>query len=220
MTSRNNNDLLSEQFLSLSEEEKALIMGTLLGDAHLQKRGNSYRLKITHGSDQYSYVTWKHTKLKRFCTTTQAPKLDTDQKGYQTVTFYTSSGKWLTEIYNLFYLKKDDESRPSKSITQKLIDSLPMHPMVLAVWFMDDGSVRDDCYAGKLATQGFTKEESQLLCEYLKKWGIEGKVVAHSVSKNQYYISLPASTFGKFVSEIRAIVNEIGTPPVLKCLIN
>jgi hypothetical protein len=209
MASRNNNDLLSQEFLPLSEEEKALIMGTLLGDAHLQKRGNSFRLKITHGINQKSYVYWKHKKLERLCLTTQAPKVETDKKGFQFVTFYTSSGKWLTEMYNLFYIKKDENSRPVKTITKKLIDSLPMHPMVLAVLFMDDGSVRNDCFSGKIATQGFTKEESHLLCEYLKKWGIEGKVVAHKVSKNQYYISLPRLTFNMLVSAIRPIVQEI-----------
>ena len=209
MTITNNNDELSRNLLELTIEERALIMGTLLGDAHLQKRGGSYRLKVTHGIKQKEYVKWKHSKLIRFCTTTQGPAVKVDNKGFETVTFYTSSGMWLKDIHELFY--KSVNGRSVKTITQELINNLPMHPMVLASFFMDDGSVRNDCYAGKLATQGFTKEESKLFCQYLNKWGIQGNVVAHSVSKNQYYIGLPVSTFGKLVQTIESIVKEIPT---------
>lgn len=37
---------------------------------------------------------------------------------------------------------------------KRLID-----PTTLAVWFMDDGTKRTDCNAGRIATQGFTKKE-------------------------------------------------------------
>lgn len=193
---------------NLTDIEKALIMGTLLGNAHIQKRGNSYRLKIEHGINQKSYVLWKYAKLQRFCTTTQPPVIKTDTKGFSTVIFYTTSGKWLEEIYSLFY-KERENGRFVKIITNELIDKLPMIPMLLAVFFMDDGSVRNDCYAGKLATQVFSKNENHLLCSYFTKWNIECQVVAHKKSKNQYYISIPAKSFGKLVKEIEPIVKEI-----------
>jgi len=197
----------------LLNEEKALIMGTLLGDAHIQKRGNSYRLKIAHGIDQRSYVLWKYAKLERFCKTTRPPEIKTDKNGFQTVVFYTISGKWLEEIFHLFYKntgqERDGKVRFRKTITPELIENLPMIPQLLAVFFMDDGSVRSDCYAGKLATQGFSKDENHLLCSYLKKWGIECQVVAHKKSQNQYYISIPSKSFGNLVKEVEPIVKEI-----------
>jgi len=192
----------------MTDVEKALIMGTLLGDAHIQKRGNSYRLKIEHGIDQASYVCWKHAKLQRFCQTTQKPKTVKSKKGYETVVFYTTSGTWLEEIYGLFY-KETEKNKFVKTITPELIENLLMSPILLATFFMDDGSVRNDCYAGKLATQGFSKEENALLCSYLSKWGIECEVVYHIKSKNQYYISIPAKTFDNLVKEIEPIMNEI-----------
>jgi hypothetical protein len=195
--------------LEMTEIEKALIMGTLLGDAHIQKRQNSYRLKIEHAINQKAYVLWKHKMLERFCTTTQPPKIVTSKKGFSTVVFYTTSGQWLKEIYHLFY--KEKNGRYVKTITPELIENLPLSSMLVAVFFMDDGSVRNDCYAGKLATQGFSLEENHLLCSYLKKWNssVECVVVAHKVSKGQYYISIPAKSFGKFVKEIEPIVLSI-----------
>nr|ALO21702.1 putative LAGLIDADG homing endonuclease [Stephanosphaera pluvialis] len=203
----------------LTTEELSVIVGALLGDAHLQKRNGSYRLKITQAATQREYLTWKYRKLQRLCTTTQAPTSAVDRKGNESVTFYTSSGLWLAPIHSLYY--ELAESKYVKKITQALIDSLPMDPMVLAIWFMDDGSIRNDCYAGKLATQGFTREESELLCQYLNKWGIVGNVVYHTVSSGQYYISIPASSFGRLIEIIepldgrgrpsRPIVREIPT---------
>lgn len=192
----------------LSEIENALIMGTLLGDAHIQKRGESYRLKIAHGIKQQSYLMWKYAKLSRLCSTTQPPTIKTDKKGYQTVEFYTTSGKWLKEIFDLFY-KKTELNRYRKTITPELIATLPKDPLLLAVFFMDDGSVRDDCYAGKLATQGFSEEENHLLASYFKQWNIECKVVAHKKSKHQYYLSIPAKSFGALLQEIEETVKEI-----------
>lgn len=191
----------------LTEDERALIMGTLLGDAHLQKRKNSYRLKIAHGVNQKEYVFWKHKKLKNVCKTTRPPKTVTSNKGFTTVYFYTSSGLWLEEFHRLFYKKKGN--RYVKTITPELIESLPMNPLVLAMFFMDDGSVRNDCKAGKLATQCFSKTENLLLCSYFQKWNIECNVVFHLERKNQYYITIPAATFGNLVAVIAPIVREI-----------
>jgi hypothetical protein len=198
--------------MNLQENEKALIMGTLLGDAHLQKRKNSYRLKIEHSIAQREYVLWKYKELARLCQTTQPPKEVTSKRGHTTVVFYTSSGSYLEEIYSLFYKPVPGAESPSdrfnKMITPELIAALPLNPLVLVAWFLDDGSIRDDAYSGKIATQGFTKNESLLLKDYLQQWGIDSQVVAHSVANNQYYISLPARTFSKLIDEIEPIVSS------------
>lgn len=194
-------------------------MGKLLGDAHLQKRGNSFRLKIEHGIEQKNYVLWTYKKLRRCCQTTQPPKPVTSKKGDQpkgtvniTIVFYTSSGVWLKKYHDLFYkqILVNGKIKYVKKITEELIKNLPMHPMVLAAWYMDDGNLRDDCFSGKLATQGFeTKEEHELLCKYLAKWNIIGKVNKHTTASQQYYINLPVETFHLLVNEIEQYVEEI-----------
>lgn len=202
--------------MNFINQEKCLIMGTLLGDAHMQKRGNSYRLKIAHCIEHKAYVLWKYEKLKRLCPTTKAPKIVMDNKGNKTVEFYTSSSIMYKEIYNLFYKQiptpsnnPNNKGRFVKCITPELIQNLPVDALLLATFFMDDGSVRNDCYAGKLATQGFTKAESHLLAQYLKKYDIGSQVVVHSKNKKQYYLTIPAKSFGVLVKHIEPIVNEI-----------
>lgn len=97
-----------------------------------------------------------------------------------------------------------------KTITPELIDKLPMSPYVLVTLFLDDGSIRNDCYAGKLATQGFTEPEQQLLRLYFLKWGIDCKVNLHLEVKNQYYLTIPATSFSRLIEIIEPIIiNEI-----------
>jgi hypothetical protein len=237
----------------LSVIERAILMGSLLGDGTLQKRGkDSYRYRVSQCLAQKAYVEWKYKKLQRLCKTTQPPKEVTDKKGFVTVEFYTSSGLYLKELFELhykqvttaFYLahlapasskKVTVTALPSllgqgqtispnisprvkgnggavhfiKTITPELIDKLPMDPTVLAVLFMEDGSIRNDCYSGKIATQCFSLEEQHLLCDYFTKWDIDCNIVKHTKKRGQYYLSIPTKSFPKLVTIIEPIVRQI-----------
>jgi hypothetical protein len=74
MAKRNNNNQLSKEISEiLTIEQDAILKGGLLGDSTLQKRGNSYRLRIAQNSQQLDYVEWKYAKLQSLCGTTQKP---------------------------------------------------------------------------------------------------------------------------------------------------
>lgn len=203
---------MNQRIEKLTENEEALIMGTLLGDAHIQRRGRSYRLKIAHGIDQSEYVEWKFTNLQRLCNPGVIPVQSLMQNKYGVVHFYLRSGLYLEPYHKLFYTEKErnkGEFRPTKVITRDLINHLPMNPITLATFFMDDGSVRNDCAGAKLATQCYSLEENHLLNEYLGKWGVHCQVVAHIKSKNQYYLSIPAESFRILREHIDPIVKEV-----------
>jgi len=171
----------------------------------------SFRYRVSHGIAQKQYVLWKHNKLSRLCQTTQPPKEVKDKKGIVSVEFYTSSGAYLQELFNLFYRPSPlDGEKFLKTITPELIDKLPLDPILLAVLFMDDGSVRNDCYAGKLATQCYSLLEQNLLKDYLKeKWKIETNIVRHTQKSGQYYLSIPKKGFSCLIELIEPIVKEI-----------
>lgn len=214
----------------LSDRERAVLIGCLLGDGTLQKRGtSSFRYRVSQSIKQEEYVNWKYQQLKRLCATTQPPRKVEDNKGLVTVEFYTSSGPYLQKLYELFYREtlvqnKMNRNGPGqeatdydyvptkfiKKITPELIENLPLDPVFLAVWFMDDGSVRNDCYAGNIATQCFSLEEHHLLQNYFRKtWGIECNISRHSQKSGQYYLYLPSKSFTKFVQLIESTVREI-----------
>nr|YP_009367458.1 putative LAGLIDADG homing endonuclease [Sarcinofilum mucosum]YP_009367481.1 putative LAGLIDADG homing endonuclease [Sarcinofilum mucosum]ARK14449.1 putative LAGLIDADG homing endonuclease [Sarcinofilum mucosum]ARK14451.1 putative LAGLIDADG homing endonuclease [Sarcinofilum mucosum] len=216
--------------LILSKEEEAVFLGNLLGDGHIQKRGNSYRTKIQHSIHQKEYVLWKYEKLKRLCDKNHLPKAVTTKNSTQeNFLFYLNSGLYLEKYHSLFYkpyfwkagapdIVQNTPSSPQnkiryqKVITQALIEALPRDPLLLAVWFLDDGSCRQDVFSGRIATQSFTLEEQHLLQDYLKQgFGINTQLVLHNRIKRQYYISIPSSKnqFANFVDLIKPVVEKI-----------
>nr|YP_009367550.1 putative LAGLIDADG homing endonuclease [Pseudoneochloris marina]ARK14538.1 putative LAGLIDADG homing endonuclease [Pseudoneochloris marina] len=212
--------------LLLTQFEEAVFLGHLLGDGHIQKRGQSFRSKISHSIKQKEYVEWKYEKLKRLCDQNHPPKLVINKKANeQNYFFYLQSGKYLKKYHDLFYQpylwtsSVEDKTanvvqkiKYRKTITPALIEALPSDPLLLAVWFLDDGSSRKDVFSGKLATQGFSKEEQFLLQMYLlKNFGIKTQLVLNSRQKKQYYLSIPSkgSHFSNFVKLISPFVNQI-----------
>jgi hypothetical protein len=214
----NNNDKLSKQLLPLTETEESVLLGTLLGDGHLQKKGpTSSRLKIGHSIKQQGYVMWKYNKLKRLCQTVKPPEI-TDGENPE-IGFYTSGGKYLDGYHKLLYKPVEEKTKDNKikiryvkTITQELIDRLPVNPIVLAVLYMDDGSPRTDSYAARISTQAFSLEENNLLVQYFEKCGISGvKVVYHDKAREIYCLYIPATNnvFANFISYIEPIVREV-----------
>lgn len=47
----------------LSARQRAIIIGTMLGDGCLEKNGIHFRLKVDHGPAQQQYVSWKFDQL-------------------------------------------------------------------------------------------------------------------------------------------------------------
>lgn len=212
--------------LQVTKQEEAILLGNFLGDGHIQKRGNSYRTKIQHGLKQQDYVYWKFNKLKRLCFDSTFPKEKKTNQDIMYLFFFLKSGDYLKNYHKLFYKEYvwnpsnkerslhnvKEKIRYKKTITTELIDFLPKDPLLLAVWFMDDGHLRTDSFSGKLGTYAFSKEEHHLLQDYIDSaFNIKTNIVLASRLKNQYYLSIPKKkgNFSSFVDLIKPTIQEI-----------
>lgn len=203
-----------------TEEQQAIIAGKLMADATLQKRSSgNCRIKIEQSVNQRPYVLWLHEKLASFCVDIAPPQVQERKLG--NVFYFWTGGtfKALNEWHRLFYqpvntIGKNGETKVQyvKTITPELLAALPTHPLFLTCLFLDDGSVRNDAYSGKLAMHNFSKAEQLLFKDYLlETYGLEVNVVRHTVKSGQYYISIPASTFPKLVAIIEPWVRQVPT---------
>lgn len=195
----------------LTPVEKAMMFGTLLGDGHMRENAGRVRLKIEHATRYSGFVKWKYQKLKRLCPTTSPPYRATDAK---TFLFSTSETPKYCFVHRLFYKAKWDSKKNKvryvKMITQELLDSLPVDPLLLAVWFMDDATARNDAYSGKLYTMGFGPDGTQLLRDYIQDaYGLDTNVIWNNRAKNQKCLSITAKVFPKFIDLIRPHVLEV-----------
>lgn len=213
----------------LTPEELSILCGMALGDATIVKRSdaaNSYRYRVAHGPNQLEYTRWLYEKLKRLSNPIhEYPAGSTNPTSYF---FYLKADPWIGEIFHKFYKpvtasqneeqldtsvisdKEPALQKYRKSITQDLIDWLPVDPLLLAVWYMDDGTSRDDCFAGRLCTQGFYEPgELELLLKYLAKYKIQGNIAQHTVESGQRSISIGAEQFGFLVTKTYPYFKEV-----------
>ena len=144
----------------ISKKEEAIIIGSLLGDGYLDKnRYGSTALEIKQKASHRDYIFWLHQELKNICG--REPYQRKDNFQWRLLTRY---GKELNVYYDLFYENK-------KKVIKQEIKYLLKHPLSLAVWYMDDGTLdfrSDGHYAYRFATYCFSKEEIKILVEVLE----------------------------------------------------
>lgn len=164
--------------LEHSEEVISMIVGSVLGDSHLEKRknGRGTRLKLEQCGKNVEYLMWFHNKLasEGYCRK-EKPKLKKRiREGgvyyhYQINSYTFESLNWL---YELFY--KEEEGRMRKVVFKGIERYLT--PEALAVWFQEDGSRTKETV--RIATNNLKEEEIRYLCEVLKeKYGIIASVM-------------------------------------------
>lgn len=177
--------------IDLSRTERSILVGTLLGDGHLELNGKDYRLQILHSYKQREYVLWKYQNLQRLAL--KAPVLlgMIDHRFHKTnlgFRFQTRNDKIFNALHQLFY-------RGKRKIVPTAIGDMLDAP-ALAVWYMDDGGRRKDCRGMFLNTLSFTDEEQATLQKVLKKrWKIETRL--HWV-QDGYRIYIPMKMSAKF----------------------
>lgn len=147
--------------LVLTRRQQEIIVGTLLGDGHLetQDRGRTYRLKIEHCDAQTEYLLWLYQEFKSWIPSEPYTKMKSERV-YVGVRTY--SHKALASFGKIFY-------REGKKIIPRAIEKL-LTPLSLAIWFMDDGSlksVRHRTYV--IHTLGYKRDELEELQKILLK---------------------------------------------------
>jgi hypothetical protein len=181
----------------------SIIIGSLLGDGHLEKRkqGVGTRVKFEQLSDNVEYLMWFHSYLsKRGYCNTNKPKLKIRIRKNKTIYYHYSINSFtfssLNWLHDMFY--KEIKGKYVKFIPENIEQILT--PISLALWFMDDGSKLGK--GAKIATNCFTKSELLRLCQILKnKFNITVTVNSGGINKGQtLYISASSmATFSKII---------------------
>jgi len=128
--------------IKISQRQKQILYGTVLGDGYLQKTGKeNARLRLEHGQKQKEYLFWKVNQFKKLFQGKPVylerihPKT---KKKYGYWRYQSQSTPYLGKLRKTFY------PQDKKKIPEDIINYLS--PQTLAVWYMDDGyfSQRDN----------------------------------------------------------------------------
>lgn len=193
--------------IGMTEEQVNAIMGSLLGDASLRKSGEKTQaIRWNHGQVQEDYVIHKYEVLQEFAT---RPPFVTENPGYGDF-WIVLTLKALPIFYSMYTLLRPQGSE-RKTVTVEYLNEIT-HPIALAWWFMDDGSRDKNNNCGSISTNGFSEEEVNLLCLWLRaRWGVDAKpmMVKHSSTRNiGYVIRLNRDAFLALMNLISPFVPE------------
>ena len=173
---------------SLTNIERSIIIGSVLGDGYMRiipGRNNAF-LEINHSLKAKEYVDYKYQSLKRLVES--SPKERTMNEGRSAYRFFTKQHIDITHIYEEFY-------KNGKKVIPKY---LKLNPLIMAIWYMDDGSKsRDrDIY---LNTQQFSLNNQKRLLYLLREMGVKARL---NKDKKYYRIRLLKESVGDFMKII------------------
>ena len=193
---RNNKIEEYKKSLKLTNQQREIVIGLLLGDGHLEtwNGGKTYRLKIEHAIKQKEYTEWLYSIFQEWVRTPPQEKKKLNPSGNTTknIWFQTYSHSSLRFYAQQFYCKG------IKRVPDRIDKWLK--PLSMAVWFMDDGSYKSkDHRALIINTQGFIKDDIILLQKVMMSYNIETQI-RKQVDGLQILITEPsASRFAEIV---------------------
>ena len=155
-----------------------------------QNNGKTYRLKVEQSANKSEYVNWLCKNFENFVL--NKPKIkEKTRNGVVTknIWFTTLSHGNFRFYAQQFYVN-------GKKVIPRIIGKL-ITPLSVAVWFMDDGSIKSKFHKAKIInTQCFTKKEVLSLIKILKaKFEINAKL---REQKDGYQIYILSESLDKF----------------------
>lgn len=195
LTSKGPNPLKNEykKTLKLSNIQRNILVGTLLGDAYLEPRGKApnYRYIFSQKKAQQVYVEHIYNHFEAWCSKGPAiSKTGVNKDGEITESYYfkTCTHSSLTFYANQFY------NLDGKKIVPKLLHKW-LTPMALAYWFMDDGSISRNL-GYNLNTQNFSLYEQEILADALgRKYNLEVNIHKDRSNYRLYITSKSKDSF-------------------------
>ena len=158
-----------------TDDQYALLYGTMLGDGYAHKNEDSIR--IEHSYSQINYIKWKHSVLSGLLSRTYDHRRERNsksslvQKPFRSTSLTLSYPYLCKEIRQLCY-----SSEGRKTVTKEWLDKLT--PLSIAVLIADDGCIYWSNTGRKcglnLFMYSFTQEENEMLAARIKELtGIE-----------------------------------------------
>lgn len=190
---------IRSRILWVDDWEYQVLLGSILGDASIRNCGNSTNsafFEEIHSISQEKYLLWKREyALSKF-------NVKVKYEGENNrIRLWTEVSPIFKDLRNKFY------PYGKKIVTKSILNKLK--PLGLAVWFMDDGTLNLRS-GGDISTDGFTKEENEIIRDFLNSKGFFCKVIKrkdYKQWKGTYKIIFNNEGFINFVNVIKQFVH-------------
>ena len=174
--------------ITLPDEVKDVLIGILLGDAHIVRRTPTSNSRLVYGQTAVKhkeYFDYVYSFFLPYCVNDHKPQLrlvvdNKTKKTYIAISFTTMQLPCFNEYREMFY----DLNR-KKVIPNNLIDLLS--PRGLAFWIMDDGSRQGSGF--HISVYGFTNSDvDKLMFTLQDKFNLKCSIHYNKDNKPRIYI--------------------------------
>ena len=190
--------------MKLTKQQRAILVGTVLGDGRLQKTGSkNVRLRLEHGGRQKEYLFWKGNQFPNLFN--GAPnyierKHPSTQRIYTYWRWQSHSTPELGFWYRIFY------GEGKKQIPKMLVKFL-QDPMALAVWYMDDGFYDQKQRHSLIYLGRVMRAEADIACRVIEKnFAVNPRV--YDKKEKGFTLFFPVEETKKLHALIRSHVHE------------
>lgn len=165
---------------TLTNEQKDVIVGSLLGDGNLSTGtdGRTWRYRALQQKRDLPYLEYKYQVLKEFCafkSTAFEPGIICNQtydertkRTYERCYFNTKVNDCFKHYGNIFYTKDVKTNNFVKDVPKNIQQMLT--PRALAIMYQDDGALKwlGHSNAMRICTESFSDEGNERLVEAIK----------------------------------------------------
>lgn len=150
----------------LSSNQRDLIIGSMIGDGHIDRRETQPMFIVSHAENQKDYLFWKYKMLKDFCNIKPTYYAQKEVKHFKT-------GDYICQPYYRIHTRIHDCLKEIRSMSVKeLLDEL--NELSFSVAMLDDG------YRGNIwsyCAASYSPDEIQYMLNVFKsKFDIDGYV--------------------------------------------
>lgn len=152
---------------SLTQQE--IILGSLLGDGSISKQRtptSSCSFCKPQATAHRAYLEWHFEQLQPHSSSINDYDNWAEGKKYHKTVFLTKTHPWFVELRNKWYPE-------GEKIVPK---DLELTPLMVAIWFFDDGSNVVGVRQARFATNGFTRPDCDFLIEKLSKLSVKANL--------------------------------------------
>jgi hypothetical protein len=189
---------LHASYPPLTTYQKDIINGSLLGDGTIKKfdeihpNSNFCKLQCARFKE---YTDWHYEVLKPYssCIVKHSQEIEGRIfKGFATITHHHPV---FTEYRKKWY----------PNGTKIVPEDLELNPLIIAIWFFDDGNNSYSKRQVRFYTQGFQVDEADFLAEKLKCFEIKSSVlirISRKTGKKQPYLSVNGPSYDNLINLI------------------
>lgn len=185
----------------MNKIKKAILLGMILGDTHLQKTGKkNARIRLEHSEKQKDYLLYKGSLFPEYFQGKPKKVVRFNPIFKKTYTYYrwqSNASPEIGKFHRLFY-------KEGKKVIPKELPKLLVRKESLAFWFMDDGYYYHRDNTAYIYLPKYSTQEIKILLEALSlNFNLKPKV---KNKKGSLVLVFPVEETKKLIALIRSFI--------------